>query len=83
MSDVNKLIRQANEADKAFFDQAFTDPVTRKPYQIPPKLRELSSRLCRSYGIRGQCDPMYIANVIAFELGMGDGKGHFYAGVIK
>ena len=37
----------------------------------------LAERLCRSYGILGLCDPAYIANVIAVELGLGDGLGKF------
>ena len=46
----------------------------------PENLRRLTERLCRAYGItRGICDPMYIANVIASELGLGDGHGHFTA----
>ena len=43
----------------------------------PPSIRRLSERICRSYGINGICDPMYIANITAFELGLGDGQGHF------
>jgi hypothetical protein len=27
---------------------------------------------------QGLCDPMYIMNVIALELGIGDGQGNFY-----
>jgi hypothetical protein len=26
----------------------------------------------------GLCDPMYILNVMAFELGLGDGQSNFY-----
>jgi hypothetical protein len=64
--------------DKAFFDNAFTNPVTKEPYKIPPELRKASERICCSYGIRGICDPMYIANVIAKELGLGDGGSNFF-----
>lgn len=62
---------------KEWFDEAFTDPVTRKPNVLPANIRRLSERICRSYGIRGICDPMYIANVIAVELGLGDGYSNF------
>lgn len=65
------------DPDKAFFIEAFTDPVSRKPYNVPDDLKRLSTRICRSYGIRGLCDPMYIANVIAVELGLGDGLSNF------
>ncbi len=70
----------ANEADTRFFAEAFTHPVTRDPYQVPPALKQVATRLCRSYGIRGVCDPMYIANVIAVELGLGDGLSNFNTG---
>lgn len=63
--------------DEAFFKEAFTCPTSRQPYQVPENIKRLATRLCRSYGIRGVCDPMYIANVIAFELGLGDGQSNF------
>jgi hypothetical protein len=44
----------------------------------PEDIKRLSIRLCRSYSIKGICDPMYIANIIALELGRGDGQGNFY-----
>lgn len=44
---------------------------------VPLPLQRLVERLCVSYGIKGQCDVMYIANVTAKELGFGDGQGHF------
>ncbi len=69
-----------NEADTRFFAEAFTNPVSRKPYSLPENLKRVSTRLCRSYGIRGLCDPMYIANVIAVELGLGDGLSNFNTG---
>ena len=74
---LNETCAALQERDKAFFDDAFTNPVTKEPYDIPPDLRRLAARLCRSYGIRGCCDPMYIANIIALELGLGDGQSHF------
>lgn len=64
---------------KEFFDEAFTNPVTRQADFVPADIRRLSERICRSYNIKGICDPMYIANVIAFELGLGDGQGNFKA----
>ena len=61
-----------------FFTEAFTNPVTRQPYDVPADIRKLSIRICRSYDICGICDPMYIANVIAVELNRGDGQGNFF-----
>lgn len=61
-----------------FFAEAFTNPVTRQPYQVPEDIKKLSIRICQSYGINGICDPMYIANVIAFEMGRGDGQSNFW-----
>lgn len=57
---------------EAWFDECF-DP------DAPPDLRAFSTFLCRQHGIRGLCDPMYIANVTALEMGRGDGQGVFYA----
>lgn len=45
---------------------------------MPADLRQLSESLCRRFDIRGICDPMYIANVAAYELGRGDGRGAFH-----
>lgn len=75
---LEETIKDLNAQNEAFFKEAFTDPLTRAPYQIPEDLKRLARRLCQSYGIRGVCDPMYIANVIAFELGLGDGRSHFH-----
>lgn len=69
---LQERINEHNQKDKEFFDEAF-----KLHPQIPPKLRRLAERLCRSYGIRGICDPAYIANVIAVELGLGDGMSNF------
>lgn len=63
---------------KEWFDEAFTDSVTRQPVAVPDGIRKLSERICRSYGIGGICDPMYLANIIAVELGLGDGYSNFY-----
>lgn len=55
-----------------WFDQAF------EGMEPPAQLRRLSERICRSYGIGGVADPACIANVVAKELGLGDGRGQFY-----
>ena len=60
-----------------WFDMCFADYETGRPRPIPPKLRAAATHICRSYGISGTCDPMYIANTIAMRLGMGDGQGNF------
>ena len=54
-----------------FFAEAFAG------YDVPADLRRAAERLCVAYGIRGICDPMYIANVIAMELGRGNGQSEF------
>ena len=59
-------------------DQDFFKEAWEGMQNVPEDLRRLSERLCRSYGIRGICDPGYIANVIAKELGLGDGFSNFY-----
>lgn len=67
-------------AERAIWlEEAFTNPVTREPYAIPANLREAATRIVQAYGINGVCDPMYIANVIAKELGLGDGLSNFAA----
>lgn len=58
-------------------DEAFTSPVTGQPYDVPADIRAAATSIVRSYPIRGICDPMYIANVIARDLGRGDGQSHF------
>lgn len=50
----------------------------RRDDSIPPALRAFSEALCLTYGINGICDPMYIVNVSAYELGCGDGAGTFF-----
>ena len=70
-------IAEHNKTDEEFFREAFTDAVSQQPTFVPDDIKRISIRLCRSYGIRGICDPMYIANVIAVELGRGDGIGNF------
>jgi hypothetical protein len=64
----------------AWFDDAFTDKDS-KPLLVPAKLREFSESVCRSFDLRGVCDPLYIANVAAVELGLGEGDSTFKGGV--
>jgi len=68
---MNQGVNQDMSQSKEFFDEAFNGAF------VPDDIRRLSERLCRSYGINGICDPMYIANVIAAELGRGNGLGLF------
>lgn len=65
------------------FVEAFTNPVTREPYNVPEDIKLAATRIVQAYGIRGICDPMYIANTIAMETGRGDGESHFYTEVLK
>lgn len=46
--------------------------------ELPADIRAMSEALCKRFTIRGLCDPMYIANVAAFELGRGTGTGTFH-----
>jgi hypothetical protein len=71
-------MRVNKKIDHDFFDKAFYNELARKPYDIPADLRKASERICHAYGIRGICDPMYIANVIALEIGRGDGRSNFF-----
>lgn len=77
MPTLNETLADVRTNDEAFFKEAFTDPITRQTCALPPTIKQAATRICRAYGIRGICDPMYIANVIAFELGMGDGRSNF------
>lgn len=43
-----------------------------------PKLRKAAERIAQAYGLIGECDPPYIANVIALHLGIGDGQSLFW-----
>lgn len=45
---------------------------------VPEKLKQVSEVICYRFCIDGQCDLMYICNVIAYELGIGNGEGEFY-----
>ena len=48
---------------------------------VPPKLRAFSEWFCNTYGVNGICDPMYVCNVAAAMLGVGDGAGNFGTGL--
>lgn len=48
-----------------------------KCYDVPEKIRNTAICIMRRFTIIGQCDGMYICNVIALESGIGDGQGHF------
>ena len=74
---LNELCAETKRQDVAFFTEAFTDAVTRQPQAVPADIKRAATRLCRAYGIRGICDPMYFANIIALETGRGDGMSHF------
>lgn len=63
---------------KEELDKAFTSAVTGEPYNVPEDIRNAATRIVRAYPIRGICDPMYIVNVLAVELGRGDGQGNFF-----
>lgn len=54
-----------------FFQKAF------EGYNVPLSIRMASEEICQEFNITGICDPMYISNVIAKELGIGDGCHHF------
>lgn len=56
-----------------FFEEAFRDAV------LPQQLRTFAEAFCTRFEVRGICDPMYCANVAAFETGLGDGRGNFNA----
>jgi len=47
----------------------------------PEKVKNAIKRIYESYPAdcmpQGVCDPMYIMNVICYELGVGDGQGNF------
>lgn len=54
-----------------FFDEAFRNAA------LPSTLRTFSQAFCTRFDVHGICDPIYIANVAAFEIGLGDGSGNF------
>jgi hypothetical protein len=64
------------ERTKEFWDLVFEGNE-----KVPKRVKRAIMRIYNSYPEdcmpKGICDPMYIMNVIAFELGIGDGKGNF------
>ncbi len=48
---------------------------------VPDRVKKAIMRIYNAYPKeclpQGLCDPMYIMNVICFELGIGDGQGNF------
>jgi hypothetical protein len=58
----------SDDKDKKFFDRAFFNDVTGKPYDVPASLRRIAEHVCRHYDIKGICDPMYITNISRAEL---------------
>jgi len=56
---------------KEFVQEAF------KGYKVPVGLKNTVINICSKFNINGVCDPIYICNVIAYELGCGDGEGNF------
>lgn len=68
---LQEQINKLNKDKIKFYDEAF------KGYTVPDNIKRLSIRICESYGIKGICDPMYISNVIAKELNLGDGSHNF------
>lgn len=57
---------------QAFFNEAF------KYMKVPDDIRRAAEHIVTSYHINGICDPGYIANTIAMEMGRGDGKSNFW-----
>ena len=53
----------------------------RLPVDLPIQARKAITRIYQSYPAEclpsGLCDPMYILNIMAYELGVGDGHGNF------
>ncbi|WP_116894869.1 hypothetical protein [Pseudomonas savastanoi] len=56
-----------------FFEEAFRDSA------LTPSLRTFAEAFCIRFDVRGICDPLYCANVAAFETGLGDGCGNFFS----
>ena len=82
MSGCTTCHASGHDAD-GHIEEAFTNPTTREPYNVPADIKKAVTRIVSAYGIRGICDPMYIANIIARETGRGDGESHFYTEVLK
>lgn len=61
-----------------WFEEAFADPCREHGTDVPRDIKECARSLCIQHDIRGISDPLYIANVIAFEMGRGDGCSVFF-----
>jgi hypothetical protein len=48
------------------------------PEEIKTAIKKVYSSYPHDCMPQGNCDPMYIMNIIAHELGIGDGKGTFF-----
>jgi len=70
-TDLNATIARVNRERADFYRSAW-EGIT-----PPADIQRAAERICDAYGIRGICDPGYIANVIALELGRGDGHSRF------
>lgn len=70
-----KYMHSSIENAEKHFDEAFRFNGTE--YVVPEPLKAFVIDLCIRYDIKGICDPMYIANVIAFETGVGTGESSF------
>jgi hypothetical protein len=59
--------KQQHESRKADYEK----------YNVPYFIKHRVSRICDLFCICGISDPMYISNIIARELGVGNGKSEF------
>lgn len=71
MREVRRDKKRGNVMD---WNQCFTDKTPEKVKQAIKRVYAAYPPECLPQGI---CDPMYIMNVIAFELGIGDGQHNF------
>jgi hypothetical protein len=62
------------EMENEFWNERFTGKEDNRIVKAIKRVYNSFPRECMPKGI---CDPMYIMNVIAFELGIGDGRGNF------
>lgn len=56
-----------------WFDEAFS----KANNKVPPVLRSFCEAFCKKYRLTGTADPLYVANVVASQMGFGDGAGTF------
>ncbi len=45
---------------------------------VPDDIRRAAKAIIDTYGLCGICDPVCIANMIAIEMGRGDGNNNFW-----